>query len=89
MSIVVTRPDKGRGVVVLDHSAYVEKMETVVADDSKFSVVKEPVLKTIRQVTNVEDKINGLLSKLKALGMMTDALYKRLFVTGSTLGALY
>ena len=65
---------------------YVEKMEAIVADRSKFCVVTEPILKTVRQV---EDKINRLLAKLKKLGMITEALYKSLFVSGSTPGILY
>ena len=85
-SIVVTKPDKGRGVVILDRSAYIEKMEAIITDKSKFSLVSNPILKTIRQV---EDKINRLLNKLKSLGMVSDELNKRLFVSGSTPGILY
>ena len=85
-SIVVTKPDKGKGVVILDRSSYNDKMETIVSDQSKFSVVTEPILKTIRQV---EDKINRLLSKLKSLRMITNEVYKQLYVSGSTPGILY
>ena len=85
-SLVITRPDKGRGVVILDRPSYVEKMETIVSDHSKFSIVTDPILKTIRQV---EDKINRLLTKLKSLGMISGELYKQLFVSGSTPGILY
>ena len=85
-SIIVTKPDKGRGVVILDRSSYTDKMETVLQDRSKFVLMSEPILKTIRQV---EDKINRLLSKLKSLGMVSEEMYKRLFVSGSTPGILY
>ena len=85
-SIVIAKPDKGRGVVILDRATYVKKMETIVSDTSKFSLVREPMLKTIRQV---EDKINRLLGKLRSLGMITGELYKRLFVSGSVPGVLY
>ena len=70
----------------MDRSTYVEKMETIVSDQSKFSVVNEPILKTVRQV---EDKINRFLSKLKSLCMIPEELYKRLFVSGSNPGILY
>ena len=36
-SLVVTKPNKGRGVVILDRSSYNDKMETIVSDRSKFS----------------------------------------------------
>ena len=85
-SIVITRPDKGRGVVILDRSSYVEKMEVIIADKSKFSIISDPILKTIRQA---EDRINRLLAKLKSLRMISDELYKHLFVSGSTPGVLY
>ena len=85
-STIITKPDKGRGVVILDRSSYVEKMETILNDRSKFVVMSEPILKTIRKV---EDKINRLLSKLKSVGMISEELYKRLFVSGSTPGILY
>ena len=79
-SIVISKPDKGRGVVILDRTAYIEKMEAIVGDNSvtKFSLVREPMMKTIGQV---EDRINRLLSKLKSVGMITDDLFKRLFVS--------
>ena len=83
---MITRPDKGRGVVILDRSSYVEKMEVIVSDKSKFSVISDPILKTIRQA---EDRINRLLAKLKSLRMISEELYKHLFVSGSIPGILY
>ena len=85
-SLIVTKLDKGKGVVILDRSSYIEKMDTIVNDRSKFTVVADPILKTIRQV---EDKINRLFTKLKSLGMISDEVYKRLFVSGSVPGILY
>ena len=85
-SIVVTKPDKGKGVVILDRSSYKEKMDSIVADNSKFDVVSDPILKTIRQV---EDKINRLLAKLKSLRMISEEVYKSLFASGSVPGILY
>ena len=80
---MITKPDKGKGVVFLDRSTYIEKMETIVSDRSKFCIVTDPILTTIRQV---EDKINRLLAKLKSLGMITEDVHKCLFVSGSTPG---
>ena len=46
-------------MIFLDRSSYDDKMETVVSDRSKFSVVTDPILKTMRQV---ENKINRLVT---------------------------
>ena len=60
--IIVTRPDKGRGVVLLDKNKYVEKMNNIISDETKFSEIKEPIqVYSLR----VEDKINTFLRKLK------------------------
>ena len=83
---MVTKPDKGRGVVTIHRASYNEKMEKIVDDRSKFSIVTDPMLSTIRQV---EDKINRLLAKIQLLGMITEDLYKSLFVWGSIPGILY
>ena len=37
-SIIVTKPDKGNGVVVLNRTDYVSKMEDILSDASKFSL---------------------------------------------------
>ena len=34
--LLITRPDKGNGVVVLNKSDYVDKMSTILEDDEKF-----------------------------------------------------
>ena len=34
--LVITRPDTGNGVVVLNKSDYVDKMSTILEDDEKF-----------------------------------------------------
>jgi len=37
-SIIVTKPDKGKGVVVLNRTDYVSKMDDILSDASKFSL---------------------------------------------------
>ena len=85
-TIVVTKPDKGKGVVVLDKVKYVEKVESILSDRSKFTVVTEPLHKILLQL---EDKVNRLLNKLKKDSIITDQLYNSLHVSGSTPGILY
>ena len=85
-SIVVTRPDKGRGVVLLNRSDYVNKIEGILSDTSKFKIVSASIHKTIVQL---EDKINRFLTKLKKFGMINESLYNELFVSGCLPGVLY
>ena len=49
-SIVVIKPDKGRGVVILDKSDYRTKVNDILSDRSKFSVVKQPPHKVLLHV---------------------------------------
>ena len=95
-SIIVTRPDKGRGVVILDRSKYVEKMLSILADKTKFRLVSDSVDKPPlhhgslhKLMLQVEDKVNRLLDKMKKLSMISKELYSDLFVSGSVPGILY
>jgi hypothetical protein len=38
-SIIITRPDKGRGVVIMNRSDYVQKMNTILDDRSTFTPI--------------------------------------------------
>ena len=84
--IVVTRPDKGNGVVVLDRTDYVESVTGIVSDSSRFSEITCPVSKFSLKI---EDKINNFLRKLKASKVISDSLYRDLYVSGSGPGILY
>ena len=85
-SLVICKPDKGRGVVVLDRSDYVNKVTNILSDSSRFRLVSDSIIKTI---TQVEDKINRFLSKMKRLTLISETLYNSLFVSGSLPGILY
>ena len=95
-SIIVTKPDKGRGVVILDKGEYVQKMSTILADTSKFRLVCDSLDRPSLQpgsihklMLQVEDKVNRLLEKMKKLGMISKELYSDLFVSGTVPGILY
>ena len=61
-------------------------MQAVLSDTSKFILVRDPILKTIRQV---EDKINRVVLKLKKLGMLSEEAYLSIHSSGSLPGILY
>ena len=85
-NIIVSKPDKGRGVVLVDRAQYVESMNDIISDRSKFEIVDVPVEK---YCTRIEDKINNFLRKLKNFKLISSDLYKQLFVSGSAPGILY
>ena len=94
-TIVVSKPDKGRGVVILDRCKYVEKM-SVLSDATKFRLVSGSLDKPALQsgsihkiMLQVEDKVNRLLDKMKKLGMISKELYSDIFASGTVPGILY
>ena len=85
-NIVVCKPDKGNGIVILDRNIYVEKVLNIISDTSKFTKINDDLNK---YVLKIETKINNFLSKLKSLGTISEDIYKSLYVTGSGPGILY
>ena len=85
-SIIVTKPDKGRGVVLVDKNVYLDKMQNLISDPTKFQLINDPI--NVFSL-KIEDKINNFLRKLKKLSLLSDDVYKQLFVSGSGPGILY
>ena len=44
-NVIVNRPDKGRGIVVLDKSQYVDSMNNIISDRSKFEIISDDIVK--------------------------------------------
>ena len=85
-NIIICKPDKGRGVVILNKETFVEKMVAIISDVSKF----EKINYTVEKYTlKIEDKINNFLRKLKDLGSIPTETFNKLYATGSAPGILY
>ena len=84
--LVVCRPDKGKGIVLLNRNDYVQKMENILSDNSKFSFVGSPVFNIIFKL---EDKINRTLKQLKNNLIISDDTYNSLYSSGSSYSMLY
>ena len=66
-SIVVTKPDKGKGVVILDKDEYLEKISDLLGDSSKFLKVDgDPYKILLKQ----EDRINRFVDQLQKTGII-------------------
>ena len=85
-NIIVTRPDKGRGVVLLDKCNYISSVISIISDTSKFEPITDPITKFSLKI---EDKVNNFLRKLKSSNIITDTVYNDLFARGSGPGILY
>ena len=83
-NIVICKPDKGNGVVILNKDDYISKTEEILQDITKFKLLKEDWFKCILRL---EDKLNRLLRAIKT--KLTDEVYGWLYASGSTPGVLY
>ena len=83
-SIVITRPDKGKGIVILDKTDYDNKLHEIVSDTSKFKLIKSDIQTAILKY---EDKLNRLLRKIK--NNTNDNLSNNLYASGTKPGHLY
>ena len=85
-SIVIMKPDKGNGVVLLNKCDYKNKVYEVLNDHTKFERIHEDALLT---VLNKEEKVNFFLRKIKSEGVIDKEVYSELFASGSRPGILY
>ena len=85
-SIIITKPDKGKGVVTINKTYYLNSMKNLMSDVTKFKKINDSYQKfTLR----IEDKINRFLLKLKNQKIFNDDLYFKLKASGSSPGILY
>ena len=82
-NIVILKPDKGNGVVVLDRADYDQGILKIISDTSKFRPIKEdPTL--LR-----EGRLQRLLRKLKKNGHLDSDVYNSIYPRGSQPARIY
>ena len=59
--LVITRPDKGNGVVILDNQNYLMRMQAALDDYTKFTKLKEDWKST---VFKYQDKVSRFVDKI-------------------------
>ena len=85
-NIVVVKPDKGNGVVVLDKHDYDKKMENILRDSTKFQRLNDdPVKLTLQR----ENQLKSFLRTVKKSESILQAAYDQLLLTGSRISILY
>ncbi|XP_068238362.1 uncharacterized protein [Palaemon carinicauda] len=85
-SLVIIRPDKGNGVVLLDKNTYVGKMLDILNDRSKFAPLTSD---TFSYPLKYEDKVNRFLRKLKNNGVIENGTFQSLYCSESRPGIMY
>ena len=85
-SIVVLKPDKGNGVVLLDRSDYDAKMCSILSDSSKFKLLSEDPLRITQKR---EENLRSYLRGLKNNGTLPNSVYDHLAPCGTNPGRLY
>lgn len=85
-SVIITKPDKGNGIVLLNKSDYINKMNTILEDRSKFVINTKD---TFTAVIQAEDKVNRFVNELHKKGIIDDKQKKELRATGTKPGIMY
>ncbi|XP_037772658.1 uncharacterized protein LOC119568271 [Penaeus monodon] len=83
-SITITKPDKGRGVVILNKCDYQHKLLNILSDRTKF---KRITIEVSTHLLYLEDKLKRLLRTIKS--SINENTYNFLSTSGSRPGLLY
>ena len=82
-SIIITKADKGRTVVLLDREEYINKMENLISDHTTFKQIYEDP--TIAE----EDRLTRKLRQMKERDFITEQEYNHCYPSGSQPARLY
>ena len=85
--LIISGPDKGNGVVILNLQDYVSKVTSILEDLSKFRPLDFDILELCQKREN--KLIRFLRDSLLKKKLMSDSVYHDLFPTNSTPGILY
>jgi len=85
-SLYISRPDKGNGTVIMNRSEYIQKMDTILNDSSKFCLIDED---SYRVIQRLESNLNKTLLTLHKLHKLDKPSYDSIRATGSLPGKLY
>ena len=88
-SIVILKPDKGNGVVILNKSDYISKIDTILADSSKFVKTTGRYEDPFSMLNFVDTKVRDLLRDLKKKKCISDNDYMFMYPTGCKISTLY
>ena len=82
-SIVISKPDEGNGVVIMNKSDYHAKMLHILDDKTKFSRVKSD-----NNLSNLS-RFQRFLRRLKSKKLLEEDDYRRIYPSATSLPAMY
>ena len=83
--VLITKPDKGSGVVLLNKQDYLEKMSHILSDPTKFGETSNE-----KDQTNiVEDQLTSCLKRMKDQDVISAGTYEKLRPVGTAIPRLY
>ena len=85
-SIIVSKPDKGSGIVIMSKDDYTQKMNAILQDSTKFEKISTELYKYL---IKIEDKTNRLLETMKKKNVINDTQKYKLRAVGSQPGIMY
>ena len=85
--VIITKPDKGNGVVLLERSDYVDKMEMILNDASKFLSIGPADVND--RTVQIERALQAFLLQAKKRGHLTGEVYERIRPVGSVRPRMY
>ena len=85
--LVISKPDKGNGVVLLNREDYVNKMKVVLEDNTKFRIKHNVDL--YKSTLSLEARIRLILTKMKNFNIISPKTYEKAYPRGSRPCLLY
>ena len=82
-NIIISKPNKGNGIVIMYKEHYYAKMDEILSDTSKFKALSEDT------TTKIENRLIRRLRDLFNSGQISDDFYKKVRPTGSVPGVMY
>ena len=81
--LIICKPDKGNGVVLMNKTNYVQKMNAIFSDTKRFTLVKSD-----KNVRNLE-KFQNCLNRLKRGKLLDEDIYERIRPFAAVTPTLY
>ena len=86
-SVIISKPDKGNGCVILDKTDYTNKMQEIIGDKTKFTLLG-PANK-FDNINKVEDEIVKILKNLLYTKEINEDIYNLVKPVGSITPRMY
>ncbi len=88
-NLVIQKSDKGNSVVLLDQPQYVEKMNQILSDGTKFQEIPVEPGKDLNRIFSLESRVKKELVSASKEGAFTEQEFNQLSPSGSRPGRLY